>query len=67
MQDLIALVSVGDIAKASGRPPGAVRAWLAFTQRAPVAVYNGDPLYIAAVVHALLDEVPSDSSRRTAL
>ena len=65
MHDPIALVSAVDIAKATGAHVLLVRAWLAATQRTPIGLYKGEPLYLAAVTHALLDEGAAALFRRT--
>jgi hypothetical protein len=53
----ITVVSVADIAAATGQPPSAVRCWLERTARPQVVRHNGTPLYLPSATHALLADL----------
>lgn len=52
----LVLVSVADIAAATGEPPAAVRRWLEETGRPLMARHNGTDLYLPTAAHALLED-----------
>jgi hypothetical protein len=62
-RDPVTLVTVADIAAATRQTPAAVQAWLDVTGRGPVARLHGEPLYIPATTHALLEALAAVKPR----
>ena len=60
----VILISVADIAAATRLTPAAVLERLAVMKREPVAELHGEPLYIPATTHALLEALAIDPKKR---